>query len=378
MLDGILTQEWDAAWDAVMHLILPAIALGTIPLAIIVRITRASVLEVMDEDYVRTAEAKGLRHATVSRRHVMRNALLPVVTTIGLQTGLLLSGAVLTETVFAFNGIGQYLFEAITQRDYPVLQGFILFIALIYCVINLAVDVALRRHRPEGEGRVSVHACLPDPAGPRPRLGRPTSTSSTTSAASSLWRGAVAPAAPQPDGDHRRGSSSSSFVLVAIFAPLLAPYEPARRRSGPTRSRRPTCPGPSEEHRSGSTASARDLLHPARLRRPAVAAHRRRLHRASASSVGAALGLLAGRPSAAWVGRHVVMRLVDIMLSIPSLLLAVSIAAVLGRTPRRHDRHRGRAGPDLRPAAARVHAVAARTTTSWRRPSLGLRQAARS
>jgi peptide/nickel transport system permease protein len=141
ILDGILTREWDAAWDAALHLVLPAIALGTIPLAIIVRITRASVAEVMNEDYVRTAESKGLSPRTVSRRHVLRNALLPVVTTIGLQAGLLFSGAVLTETVFAFDGIGRYLFQAISGRDYPVLQGFILFIALIYALINLLVDV---------------------------------------------------------------------------------------------------------------------------------------------------------------------------------------------------------------------------------------------
>jgi peptide/nickel transport system permease protein len=142
VLDGLLTQEWDAAWDAIVHLVLPAVALATIPLAIIVRITRASVAEVMNEDYVRTAEAKGLASSTISRRHVLRNALLPVVTTIGLQAGLLFAGAVLTETVFAFNGIGQYLFEAIGRRDYPVLQGFILFIAIVYSLINLVVDVS--------------------------------------------------------------------------------------------------------------------------------------------------------------------------------------------------------------------------------------------
>jgi peptide/nickel transport system permease protein len=126
----------------VQHLILPALALGTIPLAIIVRITRASVSEVVHEDYVRTAVAKGLAPGLINRRHVLRNALLPVVTTIGLQLGLLLSGAVLTETVFALNGIGDYLFQAISARDYPVLQGFILFIALIYSLVNLLVDVS--------------------------------------------------------------------------------------------------------------------------------------------------------------------------------------------------------------------------------------------
>ncbi len=141
VLDGLLTQEWDASWDAIIHLVLPAVALGTIPLAIIVRITRASVAEVMQEDYVRTAESKGLARSVISRRHVLRNAMLPVATTIGLQTGLLFSGAVLTETVFSFNGIGSYLFQAITERDYPVLQGYIIFIAIIYSLINLAVDL---------------------------------------------------------------------------------------------------------------------------------------------------------------------------------------------------------------------------------------------
>ncbi|HEX5512004.1 MAG TPA: ABC transporter permease [Actinomycetales bacterium] len=142
VLDGILTREWDAAWDAMVHLILPGIALGTIPLAIIVRITRASVLEVVGEDYVRTAEAKGLGRALIRRRHILRNAMLPVVTTIGLWAGLLFAGAVLTESVFAINGIGSYLFLSIGQLDYPVLQGYILFIALTYAIINLLVDVS--------------------------------------------------------------------------------------------------------------------------------------------------------------------------------------------------------------------------------------------
>ena len=142
VLDGLLTREWDASWDAVMHLVLPGIALGTIPLAIIVRITRASVLEVQGADYVRTARAKGLMEKTIRGRFVMRNAMLPVTTTIGLQTGLLISGAVLTETVFAFNGIGRFLRDAIFNLDYPVLQGFIVFIAVAYSLINLLVDVS--------------------------------------------------------------------------------------------------------------------------------------------------------------------------------------------------------------------------------------------
>jgi peptide/nickel transport system permease protein len=142
VLDGIITGEWDAAWDAFLHLILPAVALATIPLAIIVRITRASVLEVQNSDYVRTGMAKGISQSTIRSRFILRNALLPVVTTIGLQVGLLISGAVLTETVFAFPGIGSFLARAIFTRDYPVLQGFIIFIAIGYALINLTVDVS--------------------------------------------------------------------------------------------------------------------------------------------------------------------------------------------------------------------------------------------
>ena len=142
VLDGFIVGRPDAALDAFLHLILPAAALATIPLAIIARITRASVLDVVNEDYVRTADAKGLSRGTITRRHVLRNALLPVVTVIGLQIGLLLSGAVLTETVFAFPGVGSFLVEAITTRDYAVVQGFILVIAVIVVVVNLLVDIS--------------------------------------------------------------------------------------------------------------------------------------------------------------------------------------------------------------------------------------------
>jgi peptide/nickel transport system permease protein len=142
VLDGLLTGEFDAAWDAILHLILPGIALGTIPLAIIVRITRASVLDVQNADYVRTGRAKGVSQGIIRNRFVLRNAMLPVVTTIGLQAGLLIAGAVLTETVFAFPGVGSFLATAIFRRDFPVLQGFIIFIAILYALINLLVDVS--------------------------------------------------------------------------------------------------------------------------------------------------------------------------------------------------------------------------------------------
>jgi peptide/nickel transport system permease protein len=142
VLDAIITRDWHALWDVLKHLILPAVALGSIPLAIVTRITRAAVLDVQNEDYVRTARAKGLPPRTVDSRHVLRNALLPISTIIGLQAGLLLSGAVLTETVFAFPGIGSWLRDAIFNRDYPVIQGGILFVALVFVLVNLVVDIS--------------------------------------------------------------------------------------------------------------------------------------------------------------------------------------------------------------------------------------------
>jgi peptide/nickel transport system permease protein len=142
VLDAILAGNWEAFVDTIKHLILPAIALGSIPLAIIARITRAAVLDVQNEDYVRTARAKGLAPITVDYRHVLRNAMLPISTIIGLQVGLLLSGAVLTETVFAFPGIGSWLVEAIKNRDYPVIQGGVLFVAVIVVFVNLLVDLS--------------------------------------------------------------------------------------------------------------------------------------------------------------------------------------------------------------------------------------------
>jgi peptide/nickel transport system permease protein len=142
ILDAIIERDWSALWDVLKHLVLPAVALGSIPLAVVARITRAAVLDVQNEDYVRTARSKGLAPMTVDRRHVLRNALLPVTTIIGLQTGLLLSGAVLTETVFAYPGMGSWLRDAIFARDYPVLQGGILFLALVFVLVNLLVDVS--------------------------------------------------------------------------------------------------------------------------------------------------------------------------------------------------------------------------------------------
>lgn len=142
VLDAILTGNWAALGDVLRHLVLPAVALGTIPLAIVARITRAATLDVLSEDYVRTARAKGLDPFVVDRRHVLRNAMLPVVTVIGLQTGLLLTGAVLTETVFSWPGVGTLILNAIRTRDYAILQGGILFFAVVFVLVNLLVDIS--------------------------------------------------------------------------------------------------------------------------------------------------------------------------------------------------------------------------------------------
>ena len=142
LIDALIAGDPEAFWDVSKHLILPAIALGSIPLAITARITRAAVLDVQNEDYIRTARAKGLPPRTVDLRHIFRNAMLPIVTIIGLQMGLLLSGAVLTETVFAFPGMGTWLVEAIRQRDYAILQGGILFVSFVFVIVNLLVDIS--------------------------------------------------------------------------------------------------------------------------------------------------------------------------------------------------------------------------------------------
>jgi dipeptide transport system permease protein len=141
LIDSLLSGEPGAFRSAASHLILPAIALGTIPLAVVARMTRSAMLEVLREDYVRTARAKGLSRARVVGIHALRNALIPVVTVIGLQVGTLLAGAILTETIFSWPGIGKWLVEAIHRRDYPVVQGGILLSATIIIIVNLVVDV---------------------------------------------------------------------------------------------------------------------------------------------------------------------------------------------------------------------------------------------
>jgi peptide/nickel transport system permease protein len=142
LINCIVTGDWKIFWDSLKHLILPAIAVGTIPMSIIARMTRSSLLEVLGLDYIRTARAKGLIERKVIGKHAFRNALIPIVTIIGIETGSLLSGAVLTETVFALPGLGTAMVGAILARDYPVIQGFTLIIALIFVLVNLLVDLS--------------------------------------------------------------------------------------------------------------------------------------------------------------------------------------------------------------------------------------------
>jgi peptide/nickel transport system permease protein len=142
ILNALLTANWALLKDAIKHLILPAVALGTIPMALIARMTRSSMLEVLGQDYIRTARAKGLSKTVVVMKHAFRNSLLPLVTVIGLSLGSLLGGAVLTETIFGLSGVGRTLYDAITARDYGIVQAFTVVIAVFFVLLNLIVDIS--------------------------------------------------------------------------------------------------------------------------------------------------------------------------------------------------------------------------------------------
>ena len=141
LVDSLLTLNFAGFWDGLLHLIMPALALGTIPMAVIMRMTRSSMLEVMHEDYVRTARAKGVVPWRVVSKHALRNAMLPTITVIGLQVGLLMGGAIITETIFSWPGIGLYAYNSISTRDYASIQGVVLYGALLFVLVNLIVDV---------------------------------------------------------------------------------------------------------------------------------------------------------------------------------------------------------------------------------------------
>ncbi len=141
LVDSLLSLNFAAFWDGLLHLIMPAIALGTIPMAVVTRMTRSSMLEVMNEDYVRTARAKGVVPWLVISKHALRNAMLPTVTVIGLQVGLLMGGAVITETIFSWPGIGYIAYQSVNQRDYAMIQGVVLYGAALFVLVNLLVDI---------------------------------------------------------------------------------------------------------------------------------------------------------------------------------------------------------------------------------------------
>ncbi len=141
VLDSLLTFNWRALGSSLLHLVLPGIALGTIPMAMIARITRSSMLEVIRQDFIRTERAKGLPEKSVIYKHALKNALIPIITVIGMEFGLLLGGAILTETVFAWPGLGRYTVDAVYARDYPAIQGSVLFIAFLFVIVNLITDV---------------------------------------------------------------------------------------------------------------------------------------------------------------------------------------------------------------------------------------------
>ncbi|ADO76896.1 ABC transporter permease [Halanaerobium praevalens] len=142
VLDSILQLNFSALKDVLHHLVLPAVALGTIPMAIIARMTRSSMLEVLRKDFIRTAYAKGLKRKVVIFKHTLKNAMVPIITVVGLQFGVLLGGAVMTETIFSWPGLGKYLVDAIYARDFPIVQGGILFFAGVFVIVNLLVDLS--------------------------------------------------------------------------------------------------------------------------------------------------------------------------------------------------------------------------------------------
>ena len=141
LVDSLLTLNFAGFWDGLLHLIMPALALGTIPMAVVMRMTRSSMLEVMNEDYVRTARAKGVVPWRVVFKHALRNAMLPTITVIGLLVGLLMGGSIITEIIFSWPGIGLYVYNSINARDYASVQGVVLYGALLFVLVNLVVDI---------------------------------------------------------------------------------------------------------------------------------------------------------------------------------------------------------------------------------------------
>ena len=317
LIDALLSGQPGAFRSALQHLILPTIVLGTMPLAVIARMTRSSMLEVLSEDYVRTARAKGLSPFRVIGVHALRNALIPVVTIIGLQVGTLLAGAVLTETIFSWPGVGKWLIESICRRDYRSLQGGILLISAHRHPGQPHRRHALRRDQPADPSWPLTSHHRGDRSTDHRRPRRAPCGAFWASFSREPWRG------------RRCSSSCRSSCFIAIFADVIAPHM-RRSSSSASASRVPPVwdeggnwSSSSARMRSAATSLSR-LIYGARLSLfiGAVVV-------CSRWSVGMLLGL--SPPSSAARSTSLIMRLMDLILAFPSLVLAILIVAVLGR-----------------------------------------------
>ena len=316
LIDTAIWGEQGDFIDALMHMILPAIVLGTIPLAVIVRMTRSSMLEVLGEDYIRTARAKGLTRMRVIVIHALRNAMLPVVTVIGLQVGTLLAGAILTETIFSWPGLGRWLIDALQRRDYPVVQGGVLLVATMIILVNLLVDLLYGvvnpriRHKKYGVimSQVTENKVITAPV----------------------------PMTPLQEFWHyfKRNKGAvvglvyvAVMIVIAVFANFLAPYNPADQFRDSLLAPPFWQEGGSLAHLLGTDDVGRDILsrlmYGARLSLLVGC-----LVVVLSLILGVVLGLVAGYFGG--VVDSIIMRVVDIMLALPSLLLALVLVAIFG------------------------------------------------
>ena len=315
LIDTLLAGDFGAFRSALSHLVLPTIVLGTVPLAVIARMTRSAMLEVLGEDYIRTARAKGLPRFRVIAIHALRNALIPVVTVIGLQVGVLFTGAILTETIFSWPGVGKWLIEGINRRDYPVLQGGTLLIGAIVMIVNLLVDVTYGLINPAHPAHKMTAEVLETPivaaqpsAPPHPLLEFWSYFKANVGAVAGLVVIVV-------------------LVLLALFADFVAPHSPILTNNAVFLKPPFWQQGGSIAYPLGTDAIGRDILS-------------RLIHGARLSLligiavvtlsvvVGTILGLVAGFFRG--VIEIAIMRLMDITLTLPSLLLAIVIVAILG------------------------------------------------
>ena len=316
LIDTAIWGEDGNFIDAVAHMILPAIVLGTIPLAVIVRMTRSSMLEVLGEDYIRTARAKGLTRMRVIIVHALRNAMLPVVTVIGLQVGTLLAGAILTETIFSWPGLGRWLIDALQRRDYPVVQGGVLLVATMIILVNLLVDLLY--------GVVN------------PRIRHKTYGDIMSQVTETIVSSAPGPMTPLQEFWHYFKRNKGAVVglvyvvivlFIAIFANWIAPYNPAEQFRDALLAPPAWQEGGSMAHLLGTDDVGRDvlsrLMYGARLSLLVGC-----LVVVLSLIMGVILGLIAGYFGG--LVDNIIMRVVDIMLALPSLLLALVLVAIFG------------------------------------------------